>query len=52
MDEVFGDEGGFSAADQERLVAINRRIGLDRYAYAGSQDDAKSSNGDHEKIDV
>ncbi|KAL5526296.1 hypothetical protein ACEPAF_8019 [Sanghuangporus sanghuang] len=32
MDEVFGDETGSSVQDQERLLAIHKRIGLDAYA--------------------
>ncbi|KAL5486301.1 hypothetical protein ACEPAI_7347 [Sanghuangporus weigelae] len=32
MDEVFGDETGSSVQEQERLLAIHKRIGLDAYA--------------------
>ena len=33
MDEVFGDQTGSSVTDQERLVAIHRRIGLTSYVH-------------------
>ena len=46
MDEVFGDEGGMSVADQERILAIHKRIGLSNYA---SSDKERASD---EKVDI
>ncbi|EJD07121.1 general substrate transporter [Fomitiporia mediterranea MF3/22] len=50
MDEVFGDESGSSVADQERLLVIHKRIGLDVYGRA-SPVDMKGRESD-EKMDV
>jgi hypothetical protein len=47
MDEVFGDESRNSVADQERLLAIHKRIGLSAY---GHKDEAAMSKGSEEKI--
>ncbi|KAH8112642.1 general substrate transporter [Phellopilus nigrolimitatus] len=53
MDEVFGDEGGSSVADQQRLLSINKRIGLDAYVLDGPTggEDAKERVSD-EKLEV
>ncbi|OBZ72373.1 Metacaspase-1 [Grifola frondosa] len=47
MDEVFGS-AGLAAADHERQLAIEKRIGLSQFNYVG--DDADNSS--HEKQDV
>ena len=46
MDEVFGDEGGTSIADQERILAIHNRIGLTAYAHS------EKGRASDEKVDV
>ncbi|KAI5119962.1 hypothetical protein M0805_004342 [Coniferiporia weirii] len=51
MDEVFGDEGKSSVVDQQRLLAIHKRIGLDAYAAGGASEDVKGNDSD-EKIEV
>lgn len=40
MDEVFGSVG-LAAADQERQLAIEKRLGLDAYGFIG--DDGSNS---------
>lgn len=44
MDEVFGDESGSSVQDMERLMAINKRIGLDDFAGGIRRDSASDSD--------
>ncbi|KAF9814440.1 hypothetical protein IEO21_05104 [Rhodonia placenta] len=39
MDDVFGSEG-LAVADQERQLAIEKRIGLDQYAFTSSDVDS------------
>ena len=55
MDVVFGDEGGSSVADMERLAAINKRIGLDNLSGENAEhknrSDEKISSSIHEKGD-
>ncbi|KAL5525502.1 hypothetical protein ACEPAG_6838 [Sanghuangporus baumii] len=54
MDDVFGDETASSVQDQERLLAIHKRIGLDAYASdepPGPDTDAKLRTSD-EKYEV
>lgn len=40
MDDVFGSSG-LAAADQQRQDDINKRIGLDAFDYADSNDDKR-----------
>jgi len=42
MDILFGDEGGSSKAEQDKLAEIYKRVGLD--AYAGVQDKMSDEN--------
>ena len=50
MDQVFGDQGGSSVQDMERLMEIHKRIGLD--AYAGSAHEGDDRKTSTEKTDV
>ncbi|TFK27138.1 sugar transporter [Coprinopsis marcescibilis] len=45
MDDVFGSIGGFAAADQARLDAINRRLGL----VHDVEEEKESGSSSHEK---
>lgn len=47
MDEVFGDDTGSSVADQQRLVAIHKKIGLSSYA---QKDETRLSKASEEKV--
>ncbi|TFY58399.1 hypothetical protein EVJ58_g6441 [Rhodofomes roseus] len=46
MDDVFGSEG-LAAADTERQLAIEKRLGLDQYAYVGSDADSSEKQEIH-----
>ena len=48
MDDVFGDEGGTSVADQERILDIHKRIGLAAYAHSENEKERASD----EKVDI
>lgn len=39
MDDVFGSQG-LAVADQERQLAIEKRIGLDQYGFISSDTDS------------
>ena len=50
MDEVFGDATQSSVVDQERLLTIHKRIGLDAYLRGIAHgDDLKHST---EKVEI